>query len=117
MEIANSRIANMTQDAANAWGNTLANTAAVGMQTVGFLVDGVNSANYRNGVLQATGNSGSTILNLSFSRIGRSNSTTTSWFHTVNNTISEFIVFDGNPTTLPGWPAFIAAQNAHFGIV
>ena len=102
----------------SAWGTTLQSTDAVpGKQTLGFLVDGVNSANYRNGVVQTTGNSGTTNLNLAFSRIGRSSVSTTSWFHTVNNTISEFIVFNGNPTTLPGWPAFVAAQKAYFGIV
>ncbi len=101
----------------NAWGTTLSSAAALGKQTLGFLVNGANSANYRNGVLQVTGDSGSSNFSMTGSRIGSTSSTITTWFHTVNNTISEFIVFNGDPTTLPGWPAFVAAQNAYFGIV
>lgn len=100
----------------NAWGTTLQNNAALGKQTLGFLVNGANSANYRNGVLQVTGDSGLSNFSMTASRIGSSSATTTTWFHTLNNTISEFIVFNGDPTTLPGWPAFVAAQNAYFGI-
>jgi hypothetical protein len=103
----------------SAWGFTLSASAAIGKHTVGALVDTVSSAIYRNGALQITGSTGTTSLDtaLPIMRIGRSTTTTTTWFNTANNTISEFIVFDNDPTLFAGWPAFLAAQNAYFGIV
>jgi hypothetical protein len=53
---------------------------------------------------------------MSAARLGRSITATTSFFTTNNNTISEVIVFNGNPTLLAGWPAFVAAQKEYFGI-
>jgi len=103
----------------SAWGFTLSTAATIGKHTVGTLVNTTDSNIYRNGALQVTGSTGSTSLDtaLPVMRIGRSTTTTTTWFNTANNTISEFIVFDNDPTLFAGWPAFVAAQNAYFGIV
>jgi hypothetical protein len=103
----------------SAWVTQLTNNLEMtGKQTLGALVNFASSANYLNGVSQITGDTGSNSLDsfLVASRIGRSTQATSAWFNTINQAIAEFIVFNGDPTTLPGWPAFIAAQNAHFGI-
>lgn len=74
------------------------------------------SANYLGGSLDIVGNTGNTNLNMSAARIGRSSVSTTTWFNSAGNTMSEVIVFNGDPTALAGWPAFVAAQKAYFGI-
>jgi hypothetical protein len=89
---------------------------APGKHLFGFLVNSTSSANYVGGLLDSTGDTGNTLLNMSAARLGRSVTTTTSFFTTNNNTISEVIVFNGDPTLLAGWPAFVAAQKAYFGI-
>lgn len=104
----------------SAWVTQLTNNLEMtGKQTLGALVNFASSANYLNGVSQITGDTGSSSLDsyLVASRIGRSTQATSAWCNTINQAIAEFIVFNGDPTTLPGWPAFIAAQNAHFGII
>jgi len=104
----------------SAWPQSLSNNiGGIGKKTLGAWVNFASSTNYLNGVYQTEGNTGSDSLDsiLSISRIGRGGSSTTGWFNTANNTISEFIVFNNDPTLLPGWPAFVAAQNAYFGIV
>jgi hypothetical protein len=104
----------------SAWPTPLTNSLEMtGKQTLGALVNFASSANYLNGVSQITGDTGSSSLDtyLVASRIGRSTQATTAWCNTINQAIAEFIVFNNDPTTLPGWPAFVAAQNAHFGII
>jgi len=105
----------------SAWPISLANyinIGGIGKKTLGAWVNFASSTNYLDGVYQTEGDTGSDSLEgfLSISRIGRGSSSATGWFNTANQAISEFIVFNNDPTLLPGWPAFIAAQNAHFGI-
>ena len=104
----------------SAWTTQLSSgIGGIGKKTLGAWVNFASSTNYINGVYQIEGDTGSDSLDsfLPNSRIGRGTTTTTSWFNTANQAISEFIVFNNDPTLLPGWPAFVAAQNAHFGIV
>lgn len=99
------------------WGTTLAGSSiSVGQHVFGFLNNDTASQIYIDGVLNAVGNAGNTQLDMGLARIGGNQSTTQTWNATAGNTISEMIVFNGNPTSLAGWPAFVAAQKAHFGI-
>jgi hypothetical protein len=99
------------------WGTTLIGSSILpGKHVYGFLSNGSNSQIYIDGNLNITGDAGNTQLEMSNARIGGNQSTTNNWNNTVGNTISEVIVFSSNPTTLPGWPAFVSAQKAHFGI-
>jgi hypothetical protein len=99
------------------WGTTLAGTSiSPGKHVYGFLSNGSSSQIYIDGNLNATGDAGNTQLEMSNARIGGNQSTTSNWNNTAGNTISEVIVFSSNPTTLPGWPAFVAAQKTYFGI-
>jgi len=99
------------------WGTTLSGTSvSAGKHVYGFLSNGPNSQIYVDGTLNVTGDSGGGQLDMSFARIGAGQSTTTNWNSAAGNTISEVIIFSSNPTTLPGWSAFVAAQKTHFGI-
>jgi hypothetical protein len=101
------------------WGTLLASGAgAAGKHTLGFLVNGVSSVNYVDGIQDGTGDTGNTLLDMSAAMLGRGSNALAvgSWFGGTGNTISEFIVFDGNPTGLAGWSGFVAAQKAYFGI-
>jgi hypothetical protein len=99
------------------WGTTLAGTSiSLGKHVYGFLSNGSSSQIYIDGTLSATGDAGNTQLDMTQARIGAGQSTTNNWNASAGNTISEVIVFSSNPTTLPGWPAFVAAQKTHFGI-
>lgn len=99
------------------WGTTLAGTnIATGKHLFGFLVNGASSKIYIDGSLNATGDAGTTSFDMSGGRIGAASAGTTNWFNTTGNTISEMIIFASDPTGLAGWPAFVAAQKAYFGI-
>lgn len=87
-----------------------------GKRLFGFLSNGGSSKIYINGTLDVTGDAGNTQLDMSTGRIGSATSGTTNWTSTAGNTISEVIVFSSDPTGLAGWPAFVAAQKAYFGI-
>ena len=100
------------------WGTTLSSSSiGVGRHVFGFLSNNTESQIYIDGNLEADGNAGNTQLTMSAARIGGNQSTTSNWNATAGNTISEVIVFNGNPTLLAGWPAFVAAQKAYFGIL
>lgn len=104
----------------SAWPTQLSSGIGLaGKKTLGAWVNFTSSTNYINGVYQTEGDTGSLTLDslLPIMRIGRGSLATQTWFNQVNNTISEFLVFNNDPTLLAGWPAFVAAQNAHFGIV
>ena len=104
----------------SAWATQLSNgIGPIGKKTLGAWVNSVSSTNYINGVYQTEGDTGNAGLSslLPVARIGRGQAASTSWFSGSNNTISEFLVFNNDPTLLAGWPAFVAAQNAHFDIV
>ena len=99
------------------WGTTLSGSSiGVGSHVFGFLSNNTNSQIYVDGTLNVTGNAGNSQLTMSAARIGGNQSTTNNWNATAGNTISEVIVFNGDPTLLAGWPAFVAAQKAYFGI-
>lgn len=95
---------------------TSSSPVSLGKNLFGFLVNSSMSANYLGGSLDIIGNAGNTNLDMSAARIGRSGVSTTTWFGSAGNTMSEVIVFNGDPTALAGWPAFVAAQKAYFGI-
>ena len=99
------------------WGTTLSSSSiGVGRHVFGFLSNNTESQIYIDGNLEGDGNAGNTQLTMSSARIGGNQSTTSNWNATAGNTISEVIVFNGDPTLLAGWPAFVAAQKAYFGI-
>lgn len=95
---------------------TSVSSVSLGKNLFGFLVNSAMSANYLGGAIDIIGNAGNTNLNMSAARIGRASVVTNTWFTSAGNTMSEFIVFNGDPTALAGWPAFVAAQKAYFGI-
>lgn len=99
------------------WGVTLAGSnIATGKHTLGFLSNDTTSKIYADGVLDVTGDADNTLLDLSGGRIGALSVTTTNWTANAGNTLSEVIIFDGDPTGLAGWSDFITAQKAYFGI-
>lgn len=99
------------------WGTTLSGSSiGSGAHVFGFLSNNTNSQIYIDGNLNVTGNAGNTQLAMNTARIGGNQSTASNWNATAGNTISEVIVFNGDPTALAGWPAFVAAQKAYFGI-
>jgi hypothetical protein len=100
------------------WGVSLGGASIVtGKHSMGFLSNSATSKMFVDGVLNASGDSGASALNLTGGRIGSASSATTNWTFTAGNTISEFIVFNGDPTGLPGWADFVAAQKSYFGVV
>jgi len=105
--------------AQQSWGVTLSSAASLaGKHLLGFLVNSTSSKNYIDGVLDGAGDAGNTFLDMSAAFIGRGTSGLSlgSWFGLTGNTISEIIVFNGDPTGLAGWADFVAAQKAYFGI-
>jgi hypothetical protein len=100
------------------WGvlQTGAAIGAAGKHLFGFLSNDATSSIYIDGALNATGDADNTQLDMSGGRIGSTVSATTNWTVTAGNTISEVIIFDGDPTGLAGWADFVAAQKAYFGI-
>lgn len=84
-----------------------------GSRSLGFLASGAGSKIYVGGVLKATVNAGTNSLPAS-SRIGSAGVASTSWFIEAGSSISEFIVFNGDPTGLAGWSAFEAAARAYY---
>lgn len=96
-----------------AYGALLAATLGTGKKSVGFLASGASSKIYVGGVLKVTGNTGTNSLP-SACRIGSSVTASTSWFIEAGSSISEFIVFNGDPTGLAGWSAFETAASAYY---
>jgi len=106
-----------TQAPQQNWGVTLAGSnIATGKHTLGFLSNDTSSKIYTDGVLVVTGDADNTLLDLSGGRIGAVSVTTTNWTANAGNTLSEVIIFDGDPTGLAGWADFVTAQKAYFGI-
>lgn len=100
------------------WGTLQTGTAIgdAGKHLWGLLSDGSSSEIYVDGVLNATGDAGNSQLDLSVGRIGSASAGTTNWTVAGGNTISEVIIFDGDPTDLAGWSDFVTAQKVYFGI-
>ena len=85
-------------------------TATAGTKSLAAYANGASSVLYRNGTVIASGNNGS---GSNLARLGASG-TNTSWFTEAGFTLSEFIVFSGDPTALAGWSAFEAAARAYY---
>lgn len=101
------------------WGTSLVGTGSEvsdAKHVLGFLADGSSSKQYLDGSLILTGDAGTTQTDMSGGRIGSAASGTTNWLATAGNSISEMIIFASDPTGLAGWPAFVAAQKAYYGI-
>jgi len=98
------------------WGVNL-DTAGFEMfsvSSVGVLSNGANSVIYNNGTATSgVGNAGTTTSMTSW-RIGSAGTSASSWFTDAANTISEMIVFNGDPTGLAGWSAFESAARAYY---
>lgn len=84
-----------------------------GSRSLGFLASGAGSKIYVGGVLKTTANAGTNSLPAA-SRIGSAGVASTSWFIEAGSSISEFIVFNGDPTGLAGWGAFVTAASAYY---
>jgi hypothetical protein len=102
-------------DARLNYGTNLNTTGSVitDITTIGALVNGASSAIYADGSLIQSGNSGTTAAQTSW-RIGSAGTSASSWFTDAGNTISEMIIFQGNPTLLAGWSAFETAAMAYY---
>lgn len=85
-------------------------TATAGTKSLAAYANGASSVLYRNGTVIASGNNGS---GSSLARLGASGPNT-SWFTEAGFTLSEFIVFSGDPTALAGWSAFESAARAYY---
>jgi hypothetical protein len=99
------------------WGTALNGTlgdVTSGVYALGFLANGTSSKHYRNGTLLTTGNAGNTQLGMSGGRIGRTISNSTVYLAGAGNAILEVIVFNMDPTSLPGWSSFVTNQLARF---
>ena len=92
---------------------TTANGEAGGATTIGALVNGATSKIYVDGTLILSGDSGSTAAPSAW-RIGSAGTSTSSWFTDDGNTISEMIIFTGDPTLLASWSAFETAARAYY---
>lgn len=101
------------------WGTTMSGTASeitAGNNTLGFLANGASSQNYLNGTSIKTGDAGNTATDMSGGRIGCPSAATFNWLASAGNSLSEIIIFSGNPTGLAGWSTFVANQKSYFGI-
>jgi hypothetical protein len=76
-------------------------------------INGGSSNIYNNGAVVASGNAGTTPMP-NASRIGSGGTASSSWFTDAANTISELIIFGGDPTGLAGWSAFETAARAYY---
>lgn len=96
------------------YGTTATTASSVsGSRSLGFLASGAGSKIYVGGVLKTTANAGTNSLPAA-SRIGSAGVASTSWFIEAGSSISEFIVFNGDPTGLAGWGAFVTAASAYY---
>lgn len=97
------------------WGTTLTGTAGEvsnGLHVLGWLANGNSSKHFLDGNLLLTGNASTTASLMSSGQIG--SDTNNNWHNTAGNTIHEIVIFNGDPTGLPGWSAFQADQLARF---
>lgn len=89
--------------------------APSGKSTVAAVANGASSKLYANSTLRATGNAGSGGMTVGV-RIGaNSTPTTQNWFGANGNSITELIIFTGDPTGLAGWADFVADAKTYFG--
>jgi hypothetical protein len=99
------------------WGTSLNGNLGELLSNVyalGFLANGASSKHYRNETLLTTGNAGNTQLAMSNGRLGRGLANSTVYLAGAGNAILEVIVFNMDPTSLPGWSAFVTNQLARF---
>lgn len=98
------------------WGPTLVATGAnfSGKVTTLGVANGATSKLYYNGTLRNTNNAGT--VTTAYWRIGANSAPSTqNWFGWAGNTITEIIIFQGDPTSLAGWAAFVADAKSYFG--
>jgi len=99
---------------ASSWSSLLTNASgASGANSLANLANGASSNLYRNGSVVVSGGNGSNSMPLSM-RIGSAGTAASSWFAEAGNTISEMIIFQGNPTALAGWSSFETAARAYY---
>lgn len=92
---------------------TSSGTISTGSNKIAILGNGASSSIFINDILNTNGNMGNTQLFFNAGRLGRSASQ--SWFSQTGNTLSEFILFNGDPTSLSSWSAFLTNQKNYFG--
>lgn len=108
------RVASATYTLTAVYGSTITAVAgAIGANSVALHGNGSSSQIYSNGTSLVTGNAGTSSIPSS-SRIGSGGTSASSWFTDAGNTISELIIFQGNPTALAGWSAFETAARAYY---
>lgn len=102
------------------WGATLSSATAVFATTKVTILgvsNGASSKLWLNGSLKVTGDAGSRSV-VGPMKIGAGNSLpTNNWSETVGGSITEVVVFNGDPTALAGWAAFVAGAKSFFGTV
>jgi hypothetical protein len=85
-----------------------------GLHVLGFLANGASSKHFVDGSLLLQGDSGETQNGMTSGRLGASSFASTAWLNTAGQAIYEVVIFNGDPTGLPGWSAFQADQLARF---
>lgn len=102
------------------WGMPInASNTSIASAKVTFLAvsNGADSTLWLNGTLRITGDAGSEAPSGTM-KIGAGDYLpTNNWAESAGATITEVVVFSGDPTTLPGWGAFAAGAKTYFGTV
>jgi len=88
--------------------------ASDGANSISSLLSGTSSfIRVNNSAVVGPGDAGTSALSTD-AKIGGGTSAINSWFTDAGSTISELIIFNGNPTALAGWAAFDAARRAYY---
>jgi len=88
--------------------------ASAGASSISSLLSGTSSfIRVDNSTVAGPGDAGTSALSTD-AKIGGGTSSVNSWFAAAGATISELIIFNGNPTALAGWAAFDAARRAYY---
>jgi len=96
--------------------NSLASSAgaSAGANSISSLLNGFSSfIRVNNSIVAGPGNAGTSALSTD-AKIGGGTVSANSWFALAGATISELIIFNGNPTALAGWAAFDTARRAYY---
>lgn len=99
------------------WGTSM-NSATTGLgaakSNLLVVANGASSTIWINGLLKLTANAGTSAPTGAMKIGGGPSLPNASWF-SGGASIAEFIVFDSDPSALPGWAAFVADSKSYFG--
>lgn len=99
------------------WGTSM-NSVATGLgaakSNLLVVANGASSTIWINGLLKLTANAGTSAPTGAMKIGGGPSLPNASWFSGAAS-IAEFIVFDSDPSALPGWAAFVSNSKSYFG--